>query len=84
MRDCVAECVCIGGVDQGLILGKSGEAAKAKSYFKASLPPCSPHSPSAEPGCSGLRPGPSMESFVPRAEGSLGSRTFTPNELLQR
>ena len=39
---CVAvwlKCVCIGGVDQGLILGKSGDTAKAKSYFKASPAP---------------------------------------------
>lgn len=80
---CVAERVCVGGVDQGLILGKSGDAAKAKSYFKAPLPARSPHSPAARQAAvaRGLR---QAESFVLRAEGSPGSRTFTPNELLQR
>lgn len=39
----VAECVCIGGVDRGLILGKSGDAAKAKNYFKASPARPAPH-----------------------------------------
>lgn len=32
-------------VDWGLILGKSGEAAKAKSYFKASPARPAPHTP---------------------------------------
>lgn len=32
-------------VDGGLILGKSGEAAKAKSYFKASPARPAPHTP---------------------------------------
>lgn len=36
MCACVADCVCVGGVDWGLVLGKSGDAAKAKNYFKAS------------------------------------------------
>ena len=39
----VAECVCIGGVDRGLILGKSGDEAKAKNYFKASPARPAPH-----------------------------------------
>lgn len=40
---CAAKCVCIGGVDESLILGKSGEAAKAKSYFKVSPARPAPH-----------------------------------------
>lgn len=72
-------------MDWGLILGKSGNAAKVKSYFKASLAFPAPHiapllSQAAVAG--GLGQAGSVCSE--RAQGSLGSGTFTPNELLQR
>lgn len=39
----MVECVCSRGVDWGLILGNSGDAAKAKSYFKACVARPAPH-----------------------------------------